>query len=110
MGLAEPYTVKTVVLPRPNVFRLRDRSVLRAILLAVGAFAGTLRLAGFPDAHHLHRTAWQIVPVAAAAWSMFETARCLSRRWSLFHAGVLLLLYSELMILAMALFFWICPV
>jgi hypothetical protein len=38
---------------------------------------------------------------------MVETARCLSRRWSLYHAGVLILLYSELMILAMVLFLWV---
>ena len=102
--------MKTVVLPRPNVFRLRSRSILRAILLALAAFAGTLRLAGFPVAHHLHRSNWQFIPVALAAGSMFETARCINRRWSLYHAGVLLLLYSELMILARAMFFWICPV
>jgi len=38
---------------------------------------------------------------------MVETARCLDRRWSFYHAGVLLLLYSELMILVLALFFWV---
>jgi hypothetical protein len=38
---------------------------------------------------------------------MFETARCLGRRWSFYHAGVLILLYAELMILALALFFWL---
>jgi hypothetical protein len=40
---------------------------------------------------------------------MVETARCLGRRWSLCHAGVLILLYSELMILALVLFLWIYP-
>jgi hypothetical protein len=40
---------------------------------------------------------------------MFETARCLTRKWSLYHAGVLILLISELMILALALFFWFYP-
>lgn len=35
---------------------------------------------------------------------MAETARCLERRWSLYHAGILLLLYSNLMILAMIVF------
>jgi hypothetical protein len=38
---------------------------------------------------------------------MVETARCLDRKWSLYHAGVLILLYSELMILALALFLWL---
>ena len=35
---------------------------------------------------------------------MAETARCLHRKWSLYHAGVLLLLYTDLMILAMIVF------
>jgi hypothetical protein len=31
---------------------------------------------------------------------MAETARCLQRKWSFYHAGVLILLYADLMILA----------
>jgi hypothetical protein len=38
---------------------------------------------------------------------MVETARCLQSRWSLYHAGVLILLYTGLMILAMTLFLWV---
>jgi hypothetical protein len=37
---------------------------------------------------------------------MVETARCLERKWSLYHAGVLILLYTDLMILALVLFIW----
>ncbi len=40
---------------------------------------------------------------------MIETARCLGRKWSLYHAGVLILLYAELMILALTLFFCLYP-
>jgi hypothetical protein len=98
-----------VALPRSNIFRLRRRSLLRGIVLAIGAFLASMRLAGFPDSAHLHASAWQFVPVAAASWALVETARCLSRKWSLYHAGVLLLLYSELMILAMVVFFWAYP-
>ncbi len=72
--------------------------------------AASMRLAGFPDGEHLHASAWQVLPVAAAACGMVETARCLGRHWSFYHAGVLILLYSELMILAMAVFFWVYPV
>ena len=60
-------------------------------------------LAGFPDERHLHSSPWQVVAVAAAGWGMVETARCLRQRWSLYHAGVLILLYTELMVLAMVL-------
>jgi len=41
---------------------------------------------------------------------MVDTARCIGRKWSLFHAGILILLYSELMILALAVFLWIYQV
>lgn len=97
-------------LPRPNLFRLRQRSLLRGIVLSLGALVASMRLAGFPNAEHLHTSRWQFVPVIAAAWGMWETARCLSRKWSLYHAGVLILLYSELMILALAVFLWLYPV
>ena len=79
---------------------------MRGILLALGAFAASLRLAGFPDIRALHSSSWQALPALVAAWGMFETARCLGRKWSLYHAGVLLLLYTDLMILAMVLFVW----
>jgi CO dehydrogenase/acetyl-CoA synthase gamma subunit (corrinoid Fe-S protein) len=96
-----------VLLPRPHPFRLRQRSLLRGVLLALGAFAVSLRLAGFPNIQNLHGSPWQILPVPIACWAMVETARCLERRWSLYHAGVLILLYTELMILAMVLFLWV---
>ena len=95
---------RSVVLPRPHPFRLRQRSLLRGIILSLGALGAAMRLAGFPDAHHLHTSPWQILPIAAAVWGIVETARCLGRRWSLLHAGVLLLLYSELMVLALTVF------
>jgi CO dehydrogenase/acetyl-CoA synthase gamma subunit (corrinoid Fe-S protein) len=93
-----------VVLPRPHTFQLRHRSLTRGILLSLGAFAASLRMAGFPHIENLHGTPWQIIAVPFACWGMVETARCLSRRWSFYHAGVLILLYTELMILAMVLF------
>jgi hypothetical protein len=98
------------VLPRFSIFRLRQRSLLRGIVLSLAALAASMRLSGFPDANHLHASNWQFLPVLAAAWGMVDTARCLSRRWSLHHAGVLILLYSELMILALTVFLWVYPV
>ena len=97
------------MLLRSNIFRLRGKSLLRGILLSLGAFAATLLLEGFPRTDSLHASPWQILVVPAAFWGMIETARCLGRRWNLYHAGVLILLYSELMILALALFFWLYP-
>jgi len=79
---------------------LRQKSLLRAILLSLGAFAASLRLAGFPNIDNLHGSHWQFLALLVAAWGMAETARCLRREWSLYHAGVLILLYTDLMILA----------
>ena len=70
------------------------------MLLSLGAFAASLRMAGFPKIDDLHGSHWQILALFVAAWGMAETVRCLKRRWSLYHAGVLLLLYADLMILA----------
>jgi CO dehydrogenase/acetyl-CoA synthase gamma subunit (corrinoid Fe-S protein) len=85
---------------RSNIFRLRQKSLARAILLSLGAFAASLRLAGFPSIENLHGSDWQVLALLVAAWGMAETVRCLKRKWSLYHAGVLLLLYADLMILA----------
>jgi hypothetical protein len=88
----------------PLILRLRERSLVRGIVLAMAAFAVSLRLAGFPYIELLHGSRWQIAVLAMAVWGLVETARCLRRKWSLYHAGVLILLYSELMILAMIVF------
>jgi CO dehydrogenase/acetyl-CoA synthase gamma subunit (corrinoid Fe-S protein) len=68
-----------------------------------------MRLAGFPDTNALHASNWQILALPFVSWGMVETSRCIGRRWSFYHAGVLLLLYAELMILAMVLFLWLFP-
>jgi hypothetical protein len=88
------------VLPGLSIFRLRQKSLARGILLSVGSFAASLRLAGFPRVERLHGSDWQMAALLAAAWGMAETARCLQRKWSLYHAGVLILLYADLIILA----------
>ena len=92
------------MLSGPPIFRLRQKSLVRGIALSIGAFVASLRLAGFPSIENLHGSRWQIVVLFIALWGMGETARCLHRKWSLYHAGILLLLYSDLMILAMIIF------
>jgi len=79
------------------------------MLLSLGAFATSLRLAGFPNIDNLHGSHWQFLALLVAAWGMAETARCLRREWSLYHAGVLILLYTDLMILAGIVFLLAVP-
>ena len=73
-------------------------------MLALAALGASLLLAGFPDTADLHGTAWQLAVAPFPCWALVETARCLGRRWSFYHAGVLVLLYTELIVLAMVLF------
>ena len=94
---------------RASFFRLRQRSLIRGIVLAMSAFAISLRLGGFPNINDLHSSPWQIVAALVAFWGMVETARCLGPRWTLYHAGVLLLLYTDMMILAMAVVLFLYP-
>jgi len=95
-----------VVLPRLHFFRIRKPSLTRGVLLSLSAFVVSLRLAGFPYIEKLHGSRWQLIAVPFACWGMLETVRCLRRRWDLYHAGVMILLYAELMILATALALW----
>ena len=86
--------------PSLSILRIRQRSLPRGIALSLGGFFLGLRLAGFPFIQNLRGSHWEIAALLVAAWGMAETARCLQRRWSLYHAGVLILLYADLMILA----------
>jgi len=92
--------VVSVAFPGSSIFRLRQKSLVRGIALSVGAFAASLGLAGFPHIEKIHGSGWQIAALLAAAWGMIETARCLQRKWNFYHAGVLILLYADLIILA----------
>jgi hypothetical protein len=90
-----------------SILRLDQKSLVRALVLALGGFALSLRLAGFPAPDSPRSSRWQAAVIPMVAWAMVETARCLGRRWNLYHAGVVILLYSELMILVLALFLWV---
>lgn len=87
-----------------SIFRLRQKSLLRALALSLGAFLMSLHLAGFPHIENLHGSPWQTLMLVIALWGMGETFRCMQRKWTLLHAGILLLLYTDLMILAMIVF------
>jgi hypothetical protein len=97
-------TVVEVVYSPLTIFRLRQRSLVRGIVLSLTAFVMSLLLAGFPHLDNLHGSPWQVVALLAGAWGMAETGRCMQARWSLYSAGVLILLYSDLVILMLIVF------
>lgn len=73
------------------------------VLLALGL---AFRVSGFP---RLHASLLMIAPAMLGLWGMYETSRCLRLRWSLYHGGVLLLLYMDIMALAMIFFLMFYP-
>ena len=98
-----------MVFARLPIFELRQKSLIRGVSLALSAFAASLLLAGFPYIANLHGSRWQVLTMLCAGWGMGETARCIRRHWCFYHAGVLILLYSELMILVLTVFLTFYP-
>ena len=87
-------------------FHIRSRSLLRGTVLVVGGLAMALFLSGFPNAQP---SLSMILPVLLAAYGTYDTIRCLRLRWSFYHGGVLLLLYTDIMALSMIVFLLLYP-
>ncbi|MGD0442527.1 MAG: permease [Edaphobacter sp.] len=90
----------------PRLFNPRKRSLLRGGLLVLISLAAAIYLSGFPQNR---ATPLLILPTLAAIAGTADTVRCMQRRWSLYHGGVLLLIYMDLMALCMILFFLLYP-
>ncbi|HEY0759646.1 MAG TPA: hypothetical protein VGD59_10365 [Acidisarcina sp.] len=50
-----------------------------------------------------------ILPALLSLYGTWETARCLQLRWSFYHGGVLLLLYADVIAVAMIFFLLLYP-
>ncbi|GGH09928.1 permease [Silvibacterium dinghuense] len=87
-------------------FHLRSRSLLRGTLLVLASLALALVLSGFP---HPRPTWYVAIPALTALWGTWETLRCLRLRWSFYHGGVLMLLYMDVMAIAMIFFLLLYP-
>lgn len=88
------------------VFHLRSRSLLRATLLVLGSLLAALLISDFP---HNRASLWLILPSLVALAGTYDTTRCLRLRWSFYHGGVLLLLYMDVIALAMIFFLLLYP-
>jgi hypothetical protein len=91
---------------RYAVFNIRARSLLRGTVLVLGSVVLALFWAGFPD---VHGSPLLVVPTFLAAYGTWETSRCLQRRWNFYHGGVLLLLYADVLALALIVFLLLYP-
>ncbi|AXC15905.1 hypothetical protein ACPOL_6693 [Acidisarcina polymorpha] len=90
----------------PSIVNLRKKSLLRGALLVLGSLILAFVWAGYPEAHANPRL---ILPVIVAFLGTADTMRCLRLKWSFYHAGVMLLIYMDIMALAMILFLLLYP-
>jgi hypothetical protein len=91
---------------RPHFLDYRRPSLLRCTVLVLGSLAGAFHLAHFPANRP---TLLLLIPAIIAFVGAFETLRCVQRRWSLYHAGVMFSLYMDVMAIAMILFLLLYP-
>ena len=88
------------------IFHVRSRSLLRGTTLVLASLVLAIYWAGFPD---LHASPLIAIPGMVAAYGTWETTRCLRRRWSFYHGSVLLLLYADILVLALIIFLLLYP-
>jgi hypothetical protein len=91
---------------RPRLLNLRAKSLARGNILVIGSLIIAILISHAP---HLQPTLWLILPTLTMMYGTAETVRCMQRRWSFYHGGVLLCIYMDLMALAMAFFFLLYP-
>jgi hypothetical protein len=90
----------------PRILDLRQKSLLRGTLFVLGSLIGSFLWAGYPE----DRPTPGLVVLAILAFvGTLDTMRCLRLRWSFYHGGVILLLYMDIMALAMILFLLLYP-
>lgn len=88
------------------VFHPRSHSLLRGTLLVLVSMVSAFLLSDFP---HNRATLLLILPSLTALYGTWDTSRCLRPRWSFYHGAVLLLLYMDVMALAMIFFLLLYP-
>lgn len=90
----------------PEILNPRHRSLVRGNLLVLGSLVLAFLLADFP---HNKPTLLLILPALGSIFGTVDTLRCIRKRWSLYHGGVILCIYMDLMVVAMILMFLIYP-
>ena len=88
------------------IFHPSRKSLARGTLITLGSLWASLRLSGYPD---LQPNLWLTVPLLLTCAATWDHARCLQRRWSFYHGGVILLIYVDLMVLLTIAFLLVIP-
>ena len=90
----------------PAILNPRLHSLLRASTLVLGSLALAIPISHYP---HIQRAPLLVLPLLAALAGTADTVRCIQRRWSFYHAGVMLFVYMDMMTVMLLLFFLIYP-
>lgn len=90
----------------PRFFNPRYRSLLRGALLVLLSLGVAVLLSDFPNNR---ANPYLVLPTLAAIAGTIDHLRCVRTRWNLYHGGVLLLIYMDMMALSMILFFLLYP-
>jgi hypothetical protein len=99
-------TIYSRSLVRAAFFNPRRKSLARGNVLVIGSLIIAVLISHAP---HLQPSLWLILPTLTMMIGTGETVRCMQKRWSFYHGGVLLCIYMDLMALAMAFFFLLYP-
>ena len=84
----------------------RQKSLLRSGLLVIGSLLTAVRMAGWPDDWPSLKLA---LPTFVALLGCADTFRCLRSRWNLYHGAVVVMLYADVMAVAVILFLFLYP-
>ena len=90
----------------PAIFNPRTRSLVRGNIIVAASVGLATLLSRFP---HLRATLWLILPALFCLAGTADTVRCMKKRWSFYHGGVLLCLYMDLLAITLILFFLLYP-
>lgn len=90
----------------PAIFNPRLHSLPRASVLVLGSLALAVPLSHFPQ---IQRAPLIIFPTIIALLGTADTIRCIQKRWTFYHAGVILCIYMDLMTVTLILFFLLYP-
>lgn len=90
----------------PAILNPRHRSLVRGNVLVVFSLIGAFFLSDFP---HNRPTLLLLIPTLVSVAGTADTIRCIRKRWSFYHGGVILCIYMDLMVVTMILVFLLYP-
>lgn len=79
---------------------------MRGNLIVVVCLGAATLMSKFP---YLRATPWLALPAIGCVVGTADTARCMQKRWSFYHGGVLLCVYMDLLAVTLVMFFLLYP-